>query len=488
MKATVSIHDRYQAELKISYSLPRDCRSSVYELDLYMFAPENLGINAETYTKQRFYADLQTRIRLKTPSVALNRLVANKASALDQLRASLEAVAVQSRNDPPADYEKQIKLFCCLARSAIRDSVVYVQGIPHAEDRERLVSQYVESVRELAAAYRELRAILQTPGVGTRTLDLYFFGDEYISLLIEDYTSLMVDMASTPEAALSPEGKELLLGVIRDEVQYRRARKYPSIADTETDNETLMFRKSVLKKFVASTLFLDTEVKKAGRLLEQSLFGLAAAVAMIFATTVAFVSQSLYGALTLPVFIALVVSYVFKDRLKDVLRYYWSRRIARHLFDHTTRIHDAARNTVGTCKESFEFMAGTKVPHDIHHLRDRQHITEIENGWMGEQILLYRKRVRLYPRRVRRILTNHAIEGLNDIIRFNVQEFLRKMDDPKKELLVMDDEGLLPVKGTRVYHLNLVLRLEHNGACSCTRHRLVMNRKGIRRIEQVSGP
>jgi hypothetical protein len=488
MKAAISIHDRYQVELKVSYSLPRDCRTSAYEFDLYMFAPQSLGISAETYSKKQFYTDLQARIRLKTPLVPLNHLVGGKASPLEQLRASIAAVAQEPGKEPPADYEKQIKLFCCLARSAIRDSVVYVQGIPHPEDRERLVGQYVESVQKLAAAYRELRSIIQTPGMGARALDLYFFGDEYISLLIEDYTSHLSDMASTPEAALSPKGKELLLGVIRGEVHYRCSRKYPSIPDKETDNETLLFRKSVLKKFVASILFLDTEAKKAGRLLEQTLFGLAAAAAMIFATAVAFISQSLYGALTLPVFIALVVSYVFKDRLKDILRYYWSRRITCYLFDHTTRIHDATRNIVGKCKESFEFMADSKVPQDILQLRDRQHITEIENGWMGEEILLYRKRVRLYPKRIRHIFTSYSIEGLNDIIRFNVQEFLRKMDDPKKDLFVMDDQGLLPVKGTRVYHLNLVLRLDHDGACSCSRHRLVLNRKGIKRIEQAIGP
>lgn len=487
MTATVSIHDRYQLEMKVNYSLQQGCRDGVYEFDLYLFAPQSLDINAATYSKEQFYKDLQARIRLKTPSIPLHLLLENKSSALAKLRASVEAQAAQTQKDPPVGYEKQIKIFCCLVRSAIRDSVIHIQAVPHADDRTRLISHYVESVRKLASVYRDLRSIIQISGVEKRTFDLYSFGDEYISLLIEDYTAQLSGASSTLKTTLSPKQQESLHDVIRDEIQYRQARGYPSIADLDTDNELLLFRKSVLKKFVASTLFLDTEVKQTGQFVSHTLYGLAAALAMTLAMAITLISQSIFGTFTLPVFIALVVSYVFRDRFKDIMRLYWSRRATRHLFDHTTRIHNAAHTVMmGKCKESFGFIAESKVPDDIHKLRDRQHITEIENGWPGEQVLLYRKRVRLYPEKVRQVFPDYPVEGIHDIIRLNVQEFLRKMDDPKKELLVMDDEGLLPVKGNRVYHLNLILRLEHDGVSSCNRHRLVLNRKGLLRIEYVN--
>jgi len=60
------------------------------------------------------------------------------------------------------------------------------------------------------------------------------------------------------------------------------------------------------------------------------------------------------------------------------------------------------------------------------------------------------------------------------------------MDDPKKELFVMDDEGYSRIKGTRVYHLNLVVVLEYNKQPSYERYRIVLSRKGIRRIEHVN--
>jgi hypothetical protein len=187
----------------------------------------------------------------------------------------------------------------------------------------------------------------------------------------------------------------------------------------------------------------------------------------------------------LPFFVTLVVSYIFKDRIKDLLRYHLSRKMTRFLFDHKIRVHDVAGKIVGVCRESFGFVKGRKLPAEVLELRNRDHITEIENGWVGEDILLYRKRIRLHPGRVRRIFSEYEVAGVNDIMRFNVQEFLRRMDDPKKELFVMDDEGYHRIRGDRVYHLNMIVRMTMAGRSLQMRYRVVLNREGIKRIEHV---
>lgn len=485
MEATVRAHDRYQVELKLAYPLSPGRTKTFYELDLYIFSPRSLGVNPETYTKQQFYTDLQAYIRIKTPSISLIQFDNGESSPLGRLRAILELTARQAPKKPPSQYESQIKLFCCIFKSAMRDFVTYIYETVHEEDREALVRQYVDTLRRVVSGYRDLQAIIQTPGIGQRTLDLYLFGDEYISLVVEDHTYHLINDLSVTESCINPKRKRELLALINNEVQYRHRRGYASIPEEHEDNEKLIFRRSVLKKYMASILFLNTKREKEGLLIEHSLLALAAAVAMIFATAVAFISQSVYGSLTLPVFVALIVSYIFKDRIKEILRFYFSRKMTRFIFDHKTRIRDAARNVVGFCKESFEFIGERKIPPGILEQRNRDHITEIENGWMGEQILLYRKRIRLFPETVRRIGSQHAVAGINDIMRLNVQEFLRKMDDPKKELFVMNDDGYHRIKGTRVYHLNLIMRLMHDEFRSQSRYRVVFNRQGIKRIEQV---
>lgn len=485
MDAAVTIHDDYQIELKLNYPLPRESTKTFYEVGLFVFAPLSLGINPATYSKQQFYTDLQTYIRIKTPSIPLNRLADGETSPIGRLRAVIEAMVRQPSKEPPENYESQIKLFCCILKSAVRDFVAYVSETAITDDRERLVDNYLRDIRLIAAEYRDLRNMIQVPGLAKRTANIYLFSDEYISLLIEDYTYHLVEELLGRGAGLSQEKQEELLAMIDDEVQYRGKRGYPSIPDEKKDNETLVFRRSVLKKYMATVLFLDSDVKKGGFIMEQTLFGMAAGLAMLFAATVAFVSQSIYGNLTLPFFVALVVSYIFKDRIKDLLRFYLSRNMTRSIFDYKTQLYNVTRHIVGVCWESFEFIRKQKLAPEIREIRNSDHITEIENGWVGEQTFLYRKRIRFHPDWKGSIFSEYEIDGVNDIMRFNIQDFLRKMDDPNKELFVMNDEGYYRVKGTRVYHLNLIIKLIGNKHQSYTRYRVILNRKGIKRIEKV---
>lgn len=485
MDAAVTIHDDYQIELKLNYPLPRGSTKTFYEVGLFVFAPLSLGINPATYSKQQFYTDLQTYIRIKTPSIPLNRLADGETSPIGRLRAVIEAMVRQPSNEPPENYESQIKLFCCILKSAVRDFVAYVSETAITDDRERLVDNYLRDIRRIAAEYRDLRNMIQVPGLAKRTANIYLFVDEYISLLIEDYTYHLVEELPGRGAGLSQEKQKELLAMIDDEVQYRGKRGYLSIPDEKKDNETLIFRRSVLKKYMATVLFLDSEVKKGGFIMEQTLFGMAAGLAMLFATTVAFVSQSIYGNLTLPFFVALVVSYIFKDRIKDLLRFYLSRNMTRSIFDYKTQLYNVTRHIVGVCRESFEFIRNQKLAPQIREIRDSDHITEIENGWVGEQTFLYRKRIRFHPEWKGSIFSEYEIDGVNDIMRFNIQDFLRKMDDPNKELFVMNDEGYQRVTGTRVYHLNLIIKLICDKHQSYTRYRVILNRKGIKRIEKV---
>lgn len=87
-----------------------------------------------------------------------------------------------------------------------------------------------------------------------------------------------------------------LSAMIQEEVSYRRGRGYPSLVDERHENETLVFRLSVLKKFMGSVLDLTVKKREEDRGLEQVLLAMGAGVAMLFATGVAFYYQSLWNA------------------------------------------------------------------------------------------------------------------------------------------------------------------------------------------------
>ena len=93
---------------------------------------------------------------------------------------------------------------------------------------------------------------------------------------------------------------------------------------------------------------------------------------MLFATAVLFVSQSFYGPLTLPVFLALVVGYMFKDRIKEILRVYFSQMVSSVLFDHKTRIYSNPNRPIGICRESFDFVDEARE-HGVRSVIEKRH-------------------------------------------------------------------------------------------------------------------
>jgi hypothetical protein len=72
---------------------------------------------------------------------------------------------------------------------------------------------------------------------------------------------------------------------------------------------------------MASILFLRKETRRDGVLLEHILFSFAAGIAMAFATIMAFITQKyIVQDISLVLFITLVVAYMGKDRIKELLK------------------------------------------------------------------------------------------------------------------------------------------------------------------------
>jgi hypothetical protein len=138
---------------------------------------------------------------------------------------------------------------------------------------------------------------------------------------------------------------------------------------------------------------------------------------MIFATVIAFFTQKSYGNLSFPFFIALVVSYMLKDRIKEILRIYFSGKLGRILYNYKTYLRTKSHGEIGWCKELFCFQNEPEVPEEIIKLRNKDHITDIENDWMGEQVILYKKLIKLYTNDFKNVILKiKGIEKVTQVI------------------------------------------------------------------------
>jgi len=483
---TIRVRDLHQFEIKLHYPLSRDRSVRSYDLECYIFVPHSLGLHRSNYSKAKFYDDLQTHTRFKTPSVLLTRVGEGPDSPLSKLEASATGLQ-ESRHDAQAsEFECRLKLFCSILQSSLGKFVDFINETTDQGDRDSEIQQYLVAVEAITNSYRALRPSIFLPTVSPHARAIYAFGDEYVSLLVErNCYDLLQHLRDADSTDWRTCGRKIM-DLISREVKYREGRRYPSIPSDQSDNEVLIFRRNVLKKYMQNVLFLDTETSADGKVIEHSLFGIAAGISMLFATAVLFVSQSLYGSLTLPVFLALVIGYMFKDRIKEILRVYFFQMVSSALFDHKTRIYSSTHQPVGSCRESFDFVDESKVPERVMRIRARDHITEIESDWVAEDILRYRKRIKLSSRAISAVYRDIDTDGINDIMRLNVSAFTRRMGNPRKELFVLAGDGYHKVKAERVYHLNMVLRYRGDDGVMYKRLRVVLNRRKIKRIETVS--
>lgn len=485
IKETIKIHDNYQFEIKQTYNLALDNKTSnYYFVQTYFFIPDNLNINRETYSGADFYKDLRATIRLKTPAMLLKNLAADIGS-IDRIQRSVGDLLAARTRKSVSNYEYHVKIFCLVYKKAIGTQLRFLKKTEKMKDCDRLVSEFIACVSDIIGRFRQLKPSVIDDGLSRDLQTVYLFADEYISLKTETHACRLLEILKERQPRLHKKHYRRLMEIVRGEASYRIRSGYPSVPTPDGDNEKYVFRQGALKKFLSNILYLETRVERGGKLLEQAVYSIAAGVAMIFATMVAFIGQSWYGSLSLPFFIALVISYMFKDRMKELLRLYLSVTLHKWLYDRQRTIYHSFDQKIGTCKESFNIITDSAVPAKIIEYRSRDSITDINNSMTGENVILYRKYIRLSAEKFKKIRHRHSANDVIDIMRFNIQHFLRSMDNPEKKIFIPLASGYRKAFGMRVYHINMITYFIIDKQEYLRRFRIVLNRNGIRRIEEV---
>jgi len=482
----VKIHDKFQFELKFSYQLDAGKAQTRYNVDTYIFVPNNLGINAEHYSKECFYQDIQSYFRLKTPAVLLRNLDGSAASPLQKLRNCVERLSLDACTGNVTDYIYRLKLFCSIFRSALRDEKQFIAQQHVADDIQCHLRNYLRDSQLALTNFRGLRNAINISIIPSKCFRLYQYACEFLSLIVNENYRELHDFLSASDAVKFADFRGEIITLAQAEIAYRKAAGYASIPLEDSRNETMIFRRSALKKFVSSVLFLKARKDKEGAWLEQLLFGAAAAMAMAFATSVIFFSRSRFEELTFTFFLVLVLSYIFKDRIKDSLKRYVSMNVRKYFFDHKTTIRNSFEQRIGFLREKFMFIKEDSVPASIRAVRKKDFMVGIDDEFFGEKIMLYRKKITLFSDMFQTLYPDTRINAVNDIIRLDVLNFTRKMDNPYEDVYIPRADGYHKAKGAKVYHLNIILKYNLDGGESIVNHlRLIFNRNGIKRIEKI---
>ena len=134
-------------------------------------------------------------------------------------------------------------------------------------------------------------------------------------------------------------------------------------------------------------------------------------------------------------------------------------------------------------------LANDKIPAEIVEIRNRLFHQVLEDVKRPERVLYYKKSVSIQQKP-----QTERFYGFNIFFRFDIHHFLTKAEDPFQTYLSLDEKTLQFIKVLlpRVYHLNIIMNSrmylpDGTPKEELIKYRLVLDKTGIKRIEEVTG-
>ncbi len=478
-------HDNFSVEFKFGFEGKPEAERHELAVNTWIFVPNSLDITPQTYGKDQFYRDIKSNVRLITPVYLLRELSDPSSLPFVSLREAFLQLASSPTESNVDNYESEIKMFAAIFKSAIRNHSVHTVNALSATEVAYLTEDFVKEVGTIIGEYRKLYQLINVPTVDAKLRNYFLFGDEMMSHIIDVQSVRIIKKIDSLADGSLAAAREALVELMRSERRYKISQKYEILEPEEAEsNRQLVFRYGLLKKYVESDLYIKLNKKRDGFAIEQIYYSLAAGLAMIFATAVAWFAQLKYGNITGPLFIVLVVSYMLKDRIKDLMRYYFAHRLGNKYFDNRAEVRIKGRK-VGVVKEGVDFINESKAPREVMDIRGRSSLVEAENRIFEEKILLYRKRIVINNAELGAV-NDYPVKGINEILRFHMHRFIQKMDNPEVPVSTLDADGnVTTVRVQKIYYINMVMQLVDGADISYRRFRVVMTRNGILKVEQM---
>ena len=445
-------HDANQIELRTATQINPDRRRQDYALDAFIFIPRTLGITTDSYDARAFTEDTGAFVRLTTPKVALADLGLEGTSPFLELKQGEERV-------------RRIKVLACILRSAIKAELVALEP-----------AAFCVALKSALERFKGLRP--KDPD--TRTEGAWQAADEFVSLRAEE--------ACTELVARLPEGEDrtALAALAIDCYHHRRDRGYHSTVEPGAENEELLRSRRLAKRAISSVLWLDITRSEPGRFWANVVGMVAAAAAMAFAVATTLWATAHYEMFSVTFVTIAITSYVVKDRIKDLGKAMLGKRLKSFVADHEVVVADRESGArLGTARERFRIAEVEDIHPDIARLRLRHHHSAMAADARPEVVLHWSKEVRLDSD----ALARHplGVTGLTDILRFNVRRLRARMDAPYEDRQVVEPatRELMTVRCASIHHVNLLLRLVAEGETRFERFRVVLDQRGIKRIEHL---
>ncbi len=476
LENSIKAQNKFQLEINQSFSPPKNSRNKSYQIDTFIFLPKTLNINETTYSSCDFYKEVKNYIRLKSPITLIDHPQKHKAY-IEKIKFNLTQLQMETNALTIEHFEHSLYLFCCSFEKLLASNI---RKLIKQDKIEESVLPLLEQLQEILKDFRELQKEMTQEESKSR----FSFVDEYTCFLTRRQ---LLKLLSRAKNKINTTLEEPILAFLEKEQIYCQEKKYLQPSHTKEINEEYIYRnKIILKKNIWSIFYLTLNTRLKNPWLAHFLFSMAAGISMVFATVIAFHFQSTYGNYSLPFFMALVIGYMGKDRIKEILKAIFINKITNLTADRKTQIRSRDGKVIGEVKERFLYINEKELPSNIRKTRYLQSGEEFRNIRPKENIINYKKKVELKGKRFWHIYDQSLTNGIKDILRLDISHFITKMDAPHIDELILENRILIPTRIERFYHMNIVVRHTVANQSNYQKFRVVFNRKGIRKLQKIT--
>lgn len=496
----IHVRDKWQFELKSEFApIPTESKS-VFVQEFYIFIPNSLQINDQTYSKARFYEDQTNLIRYKTPEFSFSELINlhNKNSPL----ARLQQFRIRIENpEEKSALEKELKLFANIFRSTLRDSVhLVLDDMKRTIDTEsqvyfrETIMELIKKAQQTILIYEDEEKQLSLVWTDRESVKLFGYVRSFLSISLNQSFSTLLEFIRRLHEPVYLEVDEVLCNILKDEKKYREEKNLEPL-ETIQDvylNESVLYQSSLLNKFFVDVLLLNTSRAAIDQKYRNLIGGIAAAIAMLFYILLFVWQGAVFVINSEPFILFTVILYVLKDRLKEELKTLSFNQAFKFFSDYNTEIiSPSGKFVVGELKESFSFIDEKNVPETIACMRNREFHSYLETIKRPERVIYYKKNITIFQNLTKK--QPQRLHALSIIFRYDIHKFLSKASDPYEPHVMLDSETLelTHVQLPKIYHINIILKNtfvlpDKTVKIELRKFRLVIDKEGIKRVENIA--
>ena len=396
----------------------------------------------------------------------------------------------------------ELPVLCCVAKNACNNArKTMIQRI--RRDTDAAHKEAEQELRQLNINYLKIQKRLEQLGERYLHETVRNIKTAY-RWALEDFNHQILDsllhaLRMAEHYRFTPEFCQFLQDELELQWRYQKQHDFVTLSDDEYHNESYLFHQRELKAWRYGGFAMSSAVARSRNMLDHFWLSMASAVAMIFALAVTISTAYYYGQWSIPFLFFAVLGYMFKDRIKEILRQRFSDKFGSYqllrLYDPRNQGHcGSIRESLDTCESA---------PVEIMTLRnfDKNPLSRLYNE---EAIIVYREILKLNS--VKLFQTHKRLQSGCQILEFNLLPYLQNIKGTKaKQLWRPKQQSEIPgqkesqdtdeqngdqnyekIKIKRSYHLTMIIQAtSSDGQEIGERYRIVVRENRIAWIEKV---